>query len=211
MPVHSSSFNRARSTAPSPPEFFPPEFFSFAESNFAEPLTRAPIGKSPINANDNIVFPDPDSPTNPSDAPRSNRSDTSFTGRTHPPGVGNSTVNPRNSKSAFISTCRGGSATRSPPIYISSPASSLSFRNRNHKFQRRMRPRNSHHLDILQPGLAPRHQHINFPNHLHALRINNPQRSIRRHRLHQRRHALQILRRFRAKENHFTIPPQPIR
>ncbi len=79
-------------------------FRASAESNFADPLTLAPIGKSPINANANIVFPDPDSPTNPNDAPRSNRSDTSFTGRTHPPGVGNSTVNARNSKSALIRT-----------------------------------------------------------------------------------------------------------
>ena len=107
-------------------------FSALAESNFADPLTLAPIGKSPINASDNIVFPDPDSPTNPNDAPRSNRNDTSFTGRTHPPGVANSTVNPRNSSSAVI--CRGGSVTHPSPFYISSPTSPLSLAHRNHKF-----------------------------------------------------------------------------
>jgi hypothetical protein len=47
------------------------------------------------NASDNIVFPLPDSPTNPRHSPAPIRSDTSFTGRTHPAAVGNSTVTPR--------------------------------------------------------------------------------------------------------------------
>ncbi len=39
----------------------------------------------------------PDSPTKPSDSPAAIRSDTSFTGRTHPAAVGNSTASPRTS------------------------------------------------------------------------------------------------------------------
>jgi hypothetical protein len=67
-----------------PPSSVPPSKTS--------PLTRAPAGSNPINASDNIVFPLPDSPTNPTHSPSPIRSDTSFTGRTHPAAVGNCTV-----------------------------------------------------------------------------------------------------------------------
>jgi hypothetical protein len=65
--------------------------------NSASPFTLAPAGNNPINASASIVFPLPDSPTSPSDSPASICNDTSFTGRTQPFGVGNSTVNPRTS------------------------------------------------------------------------------------------------------------------
>ncbi len=68
----------------------------------ASPRTRAPGGSKPINASDNIVFPLPDSPTKPSDSPAAMRSDTSFTGRTQPDGVGSSTVNPLTSNRGVI-------------------------------------------------------------------------------------------------------------
>src|SRR6266566_1519871 len=45
----------------------------------ASPLTP-PAEAKPISASDSIVFPLPDSPTNPSDSPALMRSDTSFTG-----------------------------------------------------------------------------------------------------------------------------------
>ncbi|MGB7026712.1 MAG: hypothetical protein WBD72_05415, partial [Candidatus Acidiferrum sp.] len=54
-------------------------------------------GRGDLRHNREAVFPLPDSPTNPRDSPASMRSDTSFTGRTQPFGVGNSTVNPRTS------------------------------------------------------------------------------------------------------------------
>jgi hypothetical protein len=47
-----------------------------------------------MSARESIVFPLPDSPTNPSASPSAICSDTSFTGRTHPAAVGNSTVKP---------------------------------------------------------------------------------------------------------------------
>jgi hypothetical protein len=68
----------------------------------APPLTRAPGGSNPISAKDNIVFPLPDSPTSPSDSPAPMFNDTSFTGRTHPAGVGNSTVRPRTSSKLLM-------------------------------------------------------------------------------------------------------------
>ncbi len=68
----------------------------------ASPRTRAPGGSNPIKARDSIVFPLPDSPTNPSDSPTAMRSDTSFTGRTQPVGVGNSIVRPRTSSRDFM-------------------------------------------------------------------------------------------------------------
>jgi len=64
-------------------------------SSVASPLTRAPVGSNPIRASDSIVFPLPDSPTSPTHSPAPISSDTSFTGRTHPCAVGNSTVSPR--------------------------------------------------------------------------------------------------------------------
>jgi len=70
--------------------------------NIASPLARAPGGKSPISASDSIVFPLPDSPHQSDASPDSNRSETSFTGRIYPAGVGSSTTNPRNSISADI-------------------------------------------------------------------------------------------------------------
>src|SRR6266852_2363732 len=51
---------------------------------------------------DSMVLSLPDSPTSPSDSPSPMRSDTSFTGRTHPAAVGNSTVNPRTSDRGII-------------------------------------------------------------------------------------------------------------
>jgi hypothetical protein len=72
-------------------------------ANLASPLTRAPGGNNPINAKAIIVLPLPDSPTNPSDSPAPIRSDTSFTGRTHPAAVGNSTLSPLTS-SNFVMT-----------------------------------------------------------------------------------------------------------
>src|SRR6266567_3331378 len=68
----------------------------------ASPLTRAPGGSNPISAKDNIVLPLPDSPTKPSDSPAPMRSDTSFTGRTQPAVLGNSTVNPRTSSNPSL-------------------------------------------------------------------------------------------------------------
>jgi hypothetical protein len=68
----------------------------------ASPLIRAPGGSKPISASDNIVFPLPDSPTSPNASPSPMRSDTSFTGRTHPAGVGSSTVNPRTSSNPLM-------------------------------------------------------------------------------------------------------------
>jgi hypothetical protein len=56
--------------------------------NKTSPLTRAPAGNNPINASDSIVFPLPDSPTNPTHSPAPISSDTPFTGRTHPAAVG---------------------------------------------------------------------------------------------------------------------------
>src|SRR5258708_7104505 len=67
--------------------------FAPAQQNFS--ANRAPAGNNPINASDNIVFPLPDSPTNPTHSPAPISSDTPFTGRTHPAAVGNSTVIPR--------------------------------------------------------------------------------------------------------------------
>jgi len=67
----------------------------------ASPLTRAPGGSNPISASESIVFPLPDSPTSPSDSPAPMRNDTSFTGRTHPAGVGNSTISLRTSNNGI--------------------------------------------------------------------------------------------------------------
>src|SRR5712664_1854570 len=67
----------------------------------ASPLTLATGGSKPISASDNIVFQLPDSPTRPSDSPAPMRSDTSFTGRTQPAAVGNSTVIPRTSNNGI--------------------------------------------------------------------------------------------------------------
>jgi hypothetical protein len=66
-----------------------------AASNQISPLTRAPGGNNPINANDNIVFPLPDSPTNPTDSPAP------IPSRTHPAGVANSTVSPFTFSNSF--------------------------------------------------------------------------------------------------------------
>jgi len=44
-----------------------------------------------MSASASIVLPEPDSPTMPSVSPRSSVNETSFTGRTQPVGVGNST------------------------------------------------------------------------------------------------------------------------
>jgi hypothetical protein len=65
------------------------------------PFTLAPAGSNPINAKERIVFPLPDSPTNPTHSRAAIRSDTSFTGRTHPAAVGNSTINSRKLKSSL--------------------------------------------------------------------------------------------------------------
>jgi hypothetical protein len=58
-------------------------------------LIRAPTGSIPIKSSDNIVFRLPDSPTNPTHSLAPIRSDNSFTGRTHPAAVGDSTATPR--------------------------------------------------------------------------------------------------------------------
>jgi len=68
----------------------------------ASPLTRAPGGSKPVSASDSIVFPLPDSPTSPSDSPALMLRDASFTGRTQPAGIGNSTVKPRTSSKSFM-------------------------------------------------------------------------------------------------------------
>jgi hypothetical protein len=65
------------------PNEVPP--FSFLGFVAANPIA--------ISASVNILFPLPDSPTNPTHSPAPIRSDTAFTGRTPPKGVGNSTVN----------------------------------------------------------------------------------------------------------------------
>jgi hypothetical protein len=65
-------------------------------------LDDTPGGSNPINASASIVFPLPDSPTNPSDSPAAMCSDTSFTGRTHPVAAGSSTVSPRTSSKFVI-------------------------------------------------------------------------------------------------------------
>lgn len=68
----------------------------------AWPPIFAPGGSNPINASAIMVFPLPDSPTNPTDSPAPIRSDTSFTGRTQPAAVGNSTRSPRTSSNSFM-------------------------------------------------------------------------------------------------------------
>src|SRR5580704_10263771 len=64
----------------------------------------APCGSNPINASESIVLPEPDSPTIPSVSPSASVNETSFTGRTHPPGVGSSTVSPRTSRLVAMET-----------------------------------------------------------------------------------------------------------
>lgn len=63
-----------------------------------------------MRANESMVLPRPDSPASPSDSPSLMCRETSFTGRIHPAGVGNSTVRPRTSTKALMRPSSTGNA-----------------------------------------------------------------------------------------------------
>src|SRR5450631_1441603 len=149
-------------------------------SHSASPLTRAPIGNNPINASAIIVLPLPDSPTSPSDSPAVTCRDTSFTGRTQPEGVGNSTVNSctrsrlvmtpfkiraelRIAKRETMPRCLGGTALQLP------------FVERQDKLQRGMGRRNAYDLYVLQAGLAAGGEDVAFGDLFFGFGIDDPE------------------------------------
>ena len=106
-PVCAPASPRSRRFPFGAPPFCPPLPLPFPQPrkfNQASPECRAPCGSNPINASDNIVLPDPDSPTIPSVSPSPSVNETSFTGRTHPLGVGSSTVSPLTSRLVAMET-----------------------------------------------------------------------------------------------------------
>src|ERR1700684_1552049 len=124
----------------------------------ASPLTRAPTGNSPISASAVMVLPLPDSPTTPSDSPAAMRSDTSFTGRTQPDGVGNSTFNPRtSSRSAMYCSRVGpnrGIGEGETVRACLGETLRLTSSERHDKLQRGMGGRKAYDFHVFQTGLA---------------------------------------------------------